>query len=258
MSSATDTARLAIRGLGKHFGGVRVFSDVSFEAPAGRITALVGPNGAGKSTLINLVCGVLSPDAGEIVKDGRGLLGLAPHAVAARGIARTFQDVRVFPTLTVLENVLVALPDQPGDRLRRLVRGGWGEAERRNREAAMDLLGRLDLTDVAHRLAEDVPFGTQKLLGLARAVATGADTLLLDESTTGLEVSRIPLAMQLFADLRATGKTLLLVEHNMDVVADIADQVVVLHGTVIALGSADRVLRDERVIREYLGRLYDA
>jgi ABC-type branched-subunit amino acid transport system ATPase component len=251
-------ARLEIRGLAKHFGGVHVFSDVSFDVPAGQITALVGPNGAGKSTLINLVCGVLTPDVGDILKDGQRLLGLPPHAIAARGVARTFQDVRVFPTLSVLENMLVALPDQPGDHLLQLLRRGWQAAERRNRGVAMDLLDRVGLADVAERAAEDVPFGSQKLLGVMRAVATGADTLLLDESTTGLEVSRIPLAIQVFRDLRAQGKTLLLIEHNMDVVADIADHVVVLHGTVIALGSADRVLRDERVIREYLGRLYDA
>jgi ABC-type branched-subunit amino acid transport system ATPase component len=251
-------ARLEIRGLAKHFGGVRVFSDVSFEAPAGQITALVGPNGAGKTTLINIVCGVISPGAGDILKDGSRLLGLPPHAIAARGIARTFQDVRVFPTLTVEENVLVALPAQPGDSVWRLFRPGWREAERRNREIAMDFLARVGLADVMHRPAEDIPFGSQKLLGLARAIATGADTLLLDESTTGLEVNRIPLAMQLFRDLRASGKTLLLIEHNMDVVADVADHVVVLHGTVIALGTAARVLGDQRVIREYLGRLYDA
>jgi ABC-type branched-subunit amino acid transport system ATPase component len=253
----TEAARLEIRGLEKHFGGVRVFSDVSFQAPRGGITALVGPNGAGKSTLINLVCGVLSPDAGSIVKDGQSLLGLRPQAVAGRGVARTFQDVRVFPTLSVLENVLVALPDQAGESVFKLFRPGWRSAERRNREVAMEVLARVGLADVAHRPAESIPFGSQKLLGLARAVATGADTLLLDESTTGLEVSRIPLAMQAFRDLREAGKTLLLIEHNMDVVADIADQVVVLHGTVIAVGTAQHVLRDERVIREYLGRLYD-
>jgi ABC-type branched-subunit amino acid transport system ATPase component len=257
-ASGDRTARLEIHGLAKHFGGVRVFSDVSFATPRGRITALVGPNGAGKSTLINLVCGVLAPDAGAIVKDGQSLLGLTPQAVAQRGIVRTFQDVRVFPTLSVLENVLVALPDQPGERVGKLFRPGWRAAERRNHDLAMDVLARVGLADVAQRAAEAIPFGSQKLLGVARAVATGADTLLLDESTTGLEVSRIPLAMQVFRDLRDSGKTLLLIEHNMDVVADIADQVVVLHGTVIAVGSAQHVLRDERVIREYLGRLYDA
>jgi ABC-type branched-subunit amino acid transport system ATPase component len=258
IEEATAPPRLEIRGLAKHFGGVHVFSDVSFQAPTAQITALVGPNGAGKSTLINLISGVLRPDAGDILKDGRSLLGVPPHAMAARGLARTFQDVRVFATLSVLENVLVALPDQPGDSVRRLFGRLWRSAEQKNRRTAMDLLAQVGLDDVASKAAEDIPFGSQKLLGVVRAIATGADTLLLDESTTGLEVSRIPLAMQLFRDLRAAGKTLLLVEHNMDVVADIADHVVVLYGSVIAAGSADRVLRDERVIREYLGRLYDA
>lgn len=258
MSSATDGEALEVVGLAKRFGGVQVFSDVSFQAPAGRITALVGPNGAGKSTFINLVCGVFPSDSGEIRKGGAPLKGLRPHQLAGRGIARTFQDVRVFPTMTVLENVMVAMPRQPGDNPWRVLGRGWGGAERRNHEHAMALLGRVGLTDVADRPAEDVPFGSQKLLGVARAVATGADTLLLDESTTGLELSRIPLASGLFRELRDEGKTLLVIEHNMDVVADVADHVVVLHGTVIASGSADEVLRDQRVIREYLGRLYDA
>lgn len=257
MSSATE-AGLDVQGLAKRFGGVQVFSDVSFQAPAGRITALVGPNGAGKSTFINLVCGVFPADEGEIRKDGLRLNGLRPHQVVSRGVGRTFQDVQVFPTMTVLENVMVAMPRQPGDAPWKVFGRGWVRAERENRDFALALLARMGLEDVMDRPAEEVPFGSQKLLGVARAVATGADTLLLDESTTGLELSRVPVATKFFRELRAEGKTLLLIEHNMDVVADVADHVVVLHGTVIASGAADQVLRDEGVIREYLGRLYDA
>lgn len=248
---------LAFRALEKHFGGVRVFRDVTFDAPAAQITALIGPNGAGKTTLINIACGVLRADAGEIVKGGRSLGTIVPAQATARGLARTFQDVRVFPTLTVLENVMVAFPDQPGDRPWALAGRRWKTAEREVRARAEELLEQLGLGAEAARRAEDLPFGSQKLLGLARATATGADTLLLDETTTGLEISRVPIVLDFLRRLKAEARTVLLVEHNMDVVTDVADQVVVLHGTVIAAGTPQAVLHDQNVIRDYLGRIYD-
>jgi len=254
----TSTNKLEYRNLAKHFDGLHVFADVTFEVPAGGITALIGPNGAGKSTLINMTCGVFAPDSGTIVKDGRDLHGLrAPRALAA-SLARTFQNVRVFPTLTVLENVLVAFPDQPGDDPWRLFAPAARAAEERHRATALQLLERLGLGADAHRRADAIPFGSQKLLALARVTATGADTLLLDETTTGLEISRLPLVLEFLRVLRSEGRTILLVEHNMDVVTDLADVVVVLHGTVIAQGTPQHVLHDEQVIREYLGRIYHA
>jgi ABC-type branched-subunit amino acid transport system ATPase component len=254
----TSTTRLAYEGVGKHFGGIDVFDDVSFSVAAGTVTALIGPNGAGKSTLINLTCGVFPPDRGRILKDGVPLGHGRPSQALDRSLARTFQDVRLFGTLSVIENVLVAMPGQIGDAPWRLFGTRWLGDERRHRAAAMELLEVLGLAADAERPAGGLPFGTQKLIALARAVATGADTLLLDETTTGLELTRIPLVMACLRDLRAQGRTILLVEHNMDVVADVADQVVVLHGRVIASGSADSVLHDDRVIREYLGRIYHA
>ncbi len=254
----TSTTRLAYEDVGKHFGGVDVFDDVSFSVAAGTVTALIGPNGAGKSTLINLTCGVLRPDRGRILKDGVPLEHQRPSDALRRSVARTFQDVRVFATLSVLENVLVAMPGQIGDAPWRLFGSRWVGDERRRREAALQLLDAVGLAADAERAAGDLPFGSQKLIALARAVATGADTLLLDETTTGLELTRIPLVMAFLRDLRARGRTILLVEHNMDVVADVADRVVVLHGTVIASGSASSVLHDDQVIAEYLGRIYHA
>ena len=252
------TKRLSVEQLGKHFGGVHVFENVSFAVPERGITALIGPNGAGKSTLINIACGVLPADSGGVLLDGKPSAIRRPHQAAGCGLARTFQDVRLFPTMTALENVMVALPGQPGDRLRGLLSRRWRRAEEANRKLALELLARLELAGVQHALARDLPFGTQKLVGLARAIATGASTLLLDEPSTGLELSRLPLLTSLLAELRQNGRTVLLVEHNVDLVAEVADQVVVLQGTVIASGSAEQVLRDEQVIREYLGRLYDA
>ncbi len=254
----TFATRLAYEGVGKHFGGVDVFDDVSFTIAPATITALIGPNGAGKSTLINLTSGVFRADRGRILKDGVPLDGQRPAAALGRSLARTFQDVRVFGTLSVIENVLVAMPGQIGDAPWRLFGSRWLGDERGHRAAALALLEQLGLAADAERPAADLPFGTQKLIALARAVATGADTLLLDETTTGLELTRIPLVMTFLRGLRAAGRTILLVEHNMDVVADVADAVVVLHGTVIASGAANSVLRDDAVIREYLGRIYDA
>ncbi|MEK7216728.1 MAG: ATP-binding cassette domain-containing protein, partial [Chloroflexota bacterium] len=241
-----------------HFGGVVVFSEVSFQAAPGQITALIGPNGAGKSTLVNIVCGVLTQDAGSVVKDGRNMRGLKPSKAVAAGLARTFQDVRIFPTLTLLENVMVAFPRQPGDRIFNVLGTGWKAAERRNEQRAMELLDGLGLASNAKVEAEQTPFGDQKLAGLARAVVTGADTLLLDEPASGVETARLPLLMDTLRGLRDEGRTVVLIDHNVEVVAAVADVVVVLQGTVIASGATKSVLQDERVIKEYLGRIYDA
>jgi ABC-type branched-subunit amino acid transport system ATPase component len=254
----TSANKLEYRALSKHFDGLVVFDDVSFAVPAGTITALIGPNGAGKSTLINMTCGVFPPNGGQMFKDGRELRGLtAPRALAV-SLARTYQNVRVFPALSVLDNVLVAFPDQPGDNPWRLFAPATQSTDARNREVASQLLERVGLAGDAARNAGELPFGSQKLLALVRASATGADTLLLDETTTGLEISRVPLVLEFLRALRTEGRTILLVEHNMEVVTEVADSVVVLHGSVIAQGTPAQVLRDEAVIRDYLGRIYHA
>jgi branched-chain amino acid transport system permease protein len=252
------TSGLELHGLAKRFGGIEVFKNVSAVIPPGKITAVIGPNGAGKSTLINIVCGVLRADEGRVSKNGQDLSGIQPHQAVSRGLARTFQDVRVFPTLTVAENVLVGMPAQPGDRLLPLIGRRWRQTEEELRKRSLEELRKLGLEVDALKPAEEIPFGSQKLLSLCRAAATGSDTLLLDEPTTGLEISRAPLVSAYLRELRDKGRSILLVEHNVDVVADLADQVIVLQGTVIASGSVEQVLKDERVIREYLGRLYDA
>jgi ABC-type branched-subunit amino acid transport system ATPase component len=254
----TSAIKLEYRDLYKHFDGLQVFRNVTFGVPAGEITALIGPNGAGKSTLINLTCGVFSQDGGSIFKDGLELRQRSPSQALSLSLARTFQNVRVFSTLSVLENVMVAFPKQPGDAPWRLFGKASKDVEERNREHAVRLLESVGLNGDAERRADEIPFGSQKLLALVRATATGADTLLLDETTTGLEMSRVPLVLDFLRALRAEGRTVLLVEHNMDVVTDVADSVVVLHGTVIAQGTPQQVLHDEAVIRDYLGRIYSA
>jgi len=253
---------LQIERLSKNFGGVHVFEDVSMRIPPGQVTACIGPNGAGKTTLINIVCGVLSATSGDVLLDGRSLLGLAPNKISRRGVCRTFQDVRIFPSLTAVENVLAAFPDQRGEKLRCLYRPGsqWGVQERSNRETALALLDAMSMRDLAERAAGQLPFGQQKLLALLRAVVTGAPILLLDEPAAGVELELIPRVTGLIRRLaKDEGRGTLLVEHNVDVVREVADFVVVLQGgSVIAAGPCDHVLRDERVIEEYLGRIYDA
>jgi ABC-type branched-subunit amino acid transport system ATPase component len=205
-----------------------------------------------------MTCGVFPQDGGTIFKDGHELPQRPASQALSVSLARTFQNVRVFSTLSVLENVMVAFPKQPGDAPWRLFGKTWKDVEERNRERAVRLLEAVGLTGDSERRADAIPFGSQKLLALVRATATGADTLLLDETTTGLEMSRVPLVLDFLRALRAEGRTILLVEHNMDVVTGVADSVVVLHGTVIAQGTPQQVLHDEAVIRDYLGRIYSA
>jgi ABC-type branched-subunit amino acid transport system ATPase component len=260
MISKSDGLR--IEGLAMYFGGVHVFEDVSIHIPPGRVTACIGPNGAGKTTLINIICGVLNAPRGTISLDGEPLTGTPPHRMVRRGLSRTFQDVRIFPSMTAIENVLTAFPNQQGERLHRLFwpSGAVNGEERGNRERANALLGLMAMQDVADRPAGELPFGQQKLLALIRAVATGARLLLLDEPAAGVEIELIPRITALVRRLVSEeGRGALLVEHNIDVVREIADHVVVLQGGgIIASGTCDRVLNDERVIKEYLGRIYNA
>jgi len=252
---------LYLDGLAMSFGGVQVFADVTIDIPPAQVTACIGPNGAGKTTLINAVCGVFRAPRGHVSLDGNSLDGIHPHEIVRRGIARTFQDVRIFPYLTALENVLIAIPRQSGEKLRHLFRpgSGVGAQERRNRQQAEALLDEVALSDTADRPAGELPFGRQKLLSLARAVATGARYLLLDEPAAGVEVEMVPRVTALIGRLaRMEGRAALLVEHNVEVVREVANQVVVLQGGgIIAAGSCDQVLRDERVIKEYLGQIYN-
>jgi len=253
---------LYLDGLAMRFGGVRVFEHVTINIPPAQVTACIGPNGAGKTTLINAVCGVLRAQSGRVFLDGKSLDGIRPHETVRHGIARTFQDVRIFPYLTALENVLIAIPNQRGEKLRHLFRPGSGMSREagRNRDAAGALLDTVALADAADRPAGELPFGRQKLLSLVRAVATGARFLLLDEPASGVEAEMVARVTALISRLaKVEGRAALLVEHNVDVVREVANQVIVLQGGgIIASGSCDQVLRDERVITEYLGRIYDA
>jgi branched-chain amino acid transport system ATP-binding protein/branched-chain amino acid transport system permease protein len=251
---------LHIDRLAMNFGGVFVFEDVSIEIPPGKVTACIGPNGAGKTTIINIVCGVFPPKAGDIYVDGVRLTGVRPFDTVRHGLCRSFQDVRIFPFLTALENVLVAMPNQSGERIGSLFLPRARAEERANQNHARRLLQAVALDSAAERPAGELPFGQQKLISLLRAVATGARVLLLDEPGAGVENDLIPRVVDLIRGLvKAEGRATFLVEHNIDLVRRVADQVCVLQGgRIIAAGDVRGVLDDETVIREYLGQVYDA
>jgi ABC-type branched-subunit amino acid transport system ATPase component len=247
---------LRVDGLVKSFGGLRALDGCGLEAAADGITGLIGPNGSGKSTLFNCVTGFYRPDAGQVSFAGAPLTGLPPWEIARRGVVRTFQQARVFPRLTCLENLLFAPGGQPGEALiRALVR----PAAVREREAALRaraeaLLARVELADHADTLAGSLSYGQQKLLELARALMTEPRLLLLDEPAAGINPALLARLVELIRALHAEGKGFLIVEHDMPLVMTLCQRVVVLdYGQTIAAGTPDAIARDSRVLDAYLG-----
>uniref|UniRef100_A0A7C3ZE16 ABC transporter ATP-binding protein n=1 Tax=Desulfobacca acetoxidans TaxID=60893 RepID=A0A7C3ZE16_9BACT len=249
---------LQIQGLSKHFGGVPALSEVSFSAAAGQVTALIGPNGAGKTTLLNCLSGVLPPDAGAIWFNGKNLAGLPAHRVAGRGITRTFQNLRLFPRLSVLDNVLCGLTVQAQDSLwQALLRPpALRHQERRLKLAALEALDLCGLTGRMDLPAEVLPYGDKKRVELARAFVSQPVLTLLDEPVAGLNPEETEEIAGLLRQLRQQGKSMLLVEHDMELVMGVADRVVVLDGgRLIASGSPQEIRTNPLVLEAYLGRL---
>lgn len=224
------------------FGGLLALREVTLDVYPGEIVGLIGPNGAGKTTLFGAVSGFVAPSAGDVFLEGRRVTGLAPHRLAAMGVARTFQIVRPFPDLTVLENVMVgAFRERP----RR------AEAERE----AMRVLEWTGLTDYAARPARELTLARRKRLEVAKALALGPKLLLLDEVVAGLNPTEADATVELIRDIRARGVTVVAVEHIMRVIMRVSDRIVVLnHGQVIAQGPPGVVASDPRVVEAYLGR----
>ena len=252
----SETGYLAVQGVSKRFGGLQALRDCSFAIGPGRITCLVGPNGAGKTTVFNAITGFLRPDTGTVAFRGIALAGLSSQAILRAGIARSFQNLRLYQDMTALDNVASAVPNQFGEEpFGALFRPFRTARElRRVREIAEATLDHVDLLEQQGRYVRNLSYGEQKLLCIARLLATGAELLLLDEPTSGLSGEALDRVMALLRRLREEGRSQLVVEHNTRVVMAIADEVVFLHqGHVMAQGTPQAITADPALAEVYFG-----
>jgi ABC-type branched-subunit amino acid transport system ATPase component len=241
--------------LSKSFDGTRALAEVSVEFSSSGIIAIIGPNGAGKTTLINVLTGFLRADSGRSFLGERELAGLAPHKIARFGIGRTFQDLRLINLVSALENVMLARPNQKGERLLpALFRFGVAVEEKRNHEEAMCLLRFVGLEEKAKEPAGELSYGQQKLLTLACCLATEARILLLDEPVAGVHPEMAEKILGLLSELRSQGKLIVFIEHDIAAVRQVADQVIVMdEGRIIARGKPAEVLERPDIIEAYVG-----
>jgi ABC-type branched-subunit amino acid transport system ATPase component len=234
---------LDVKGLSRSFGGLRAVRELDIRLDKGEIVGLIGPNGSGKTTVINLLSGALKPNAGTIRLNGEAIEGLPPYRIARLGIARTFQLVRILPSLNVIENVIAGMAFRPN--------GPWGEDARRQ---AVALLDRVGLTGRADAAPSQLTYIDQKRLELARALALAPQVLMLDEWLAGLNPTELADGIALIKSLRTEGLTILMVEHVMDAIRSLCDRCTVMNaGERIAEGTPAAVLADREVVRSYLG-----
>jgi len=252
----TQLPLLEIEKVDKSFGGVQALSDISFSLNPGSITGLIGPNGAGKTTLFNLISGVFPVDKGKIKFSGNNIKNKKPHHLVELGISRTFQNVELFESMTVLDNILVGQHTRTRCGMwGSILRFPWVAAEEKKaHDFAMELLDFVGLNGHADKTSGDLPFGWQRLLEIARALASSPKLLLLDEPAAGLNIVETMQLGDLIRKIRGQGVTVLLVEHDMSLTMEISDWIVVLdQGKKIAEGSPRTVQADEAVITAYLG-----
>jgi len=247
---------LEVRGLSKSFGGIVAARNLDMDLHRGTITALVGPNGAGKTTVFNLLTGFIAPDSGSVRLNGEQLVGLRPDIVAGRGLVRSWQDVRIIPRLTSLENVMLGVQDQAGENLSPLFLHPAKVAlhERRTREKALHALEFVGMTEFASMPAGGLSFGQSKLVALARVLATDAPVLLLDEPTSGIDTQWVDAMLELVERIRDEGRTVCIVEHNLHVVGRLADHTYFMQlGSITDEGTLDELTRSERLSEAYFG-----
>jgi branched-chain amino acid transport system ATP-binding protein len=247
-----------VEHLSKSFGGLQAVHDVSFHVEQGSITSLIGPNGAGKTTIFDLLTGFLTPSQGQVVFKHQGVIGRKPHEIVSLGMSRTFQHLGLFYQLSVWDNIYLGIPNKRRERLDGLFfpRRGGREEETALAEKTLGILEFLGLAEKRREQVANLSWGDQKLVSIGRLMATDNDLLLLDEPASGLTDLQITHLKGLLRDLVQQGKTVLLIDHNVDAVMDISDWIIVLNfGQILTAGTPQEILRNEEVIRVYLGKV---